>query len=318
MRAGDGNDCVVCAAPRGAQGPLAGDLAQELGAGLRVAAGQVGFVIVRRCRQVGVLFSQVELLAVLLEGVVLEDPVGHVAVAFLADLPRPPLAQQHQIVQLAEALLHSGIVVELGAAEFVRGQEHLKPHFPFLAHHVLHLAAHLAQFGVAGLCQKIQLNPHGDCIFRELLCVLEPIRDDLRCIHDPGRQLAGHGDAAAHRGSRVIVNAYHGWRTCGQVIERALDGIAALLGVQRGLLCHQDDAVNHLIEDFLGGLEGELVLEFGRFVIDGFPLLFDLLDLVLILGDCLFVGDPGIIDAPQFILDFTPGLACGAFGPALR
>jgi len=81
------------------------DAAQELVAYRRVVAREVGLVVVGRGRQVGVSLGQVELPAVLLQGVVLEDAVGHVTVALLGNLAGPALAQADQLLELAEAAL---------------------------------------------------------------------------------------------------------------------------------------------------------------------------------------------------------------------
>ena len=160
VRPGDRHVLPVGAAPRRAEGPLPHDLAQELGARCIVGARQVGLVVVGGGGEVGILLGQVELLAILLQGVVLEDAVGHVAVALRGDLSGPPLAREDQLVQLAKALLQGGVVFGLGGGEFVRGQEQLEPQHPLLFKQALQLASHLPQLRVGGMGEKVQLGCH--------------------------------------------------------------------------------------------------------------------------------------------------------------
>ena len=69
-----------------AEQALPGQIGQKLAPGLGVASQQVGFVVVRLGCEEHVARRQVELGAVLLQGVVSEDTKGHVLITILADL----------------------------------------------------------------------------------------------------------------------------------------------------------------------------------------------------------------------------------------
>ena len=131
-----------------AQGALAHDLAQEAVAVRRVAAGQVGLVVVGGCRQVDILLGKLELGPELLQGIDLEDAVGHVAVALLGDLACPALAEALQLLQLAEALLLQHPVLFLRPAVVVQREEHGQPQLTFFPEECVQLTPLLPEFVV--------------------------------------------------------------------------------------------------------------------------------------------------------------------------